>query len=338
MNYLRHVPLADYTTMRLGGKATWLAVVASVDELAEALRFAEERGLRFFMLGGGSNVVSGGDFDGLVIVDRLKGFTVLKDDANGATIRIAAGESWDDVVKRTVDMGLSGIEKLSSIPGTAGATPVQNVGAYGAEIAEVFVELEAYDMQTKKVVTLSKADCQFGYRSSIFKSTADRRYCITSITLQLSRSMPQPPFYASLQKYLDEHHITKYSPQTIRDAVTAIRKRILPDPTQVPNTGSFFKNPFVAQQVCDDLLREYPAMPHWPADDGRVKLAAGWLIDQAGLKGYRAHGMRVYEENALVFVNDGAHEYSELQKFRDEVVSRVREKFGVTLEQEPEIL
>lgn len=335
---LTNVSLRDYSTMRLGDTARALTEVRNKDELLKALAWADERKLPTLLLGDGSNVIFSDGFAGLVIRNRILGFEVIAEGDQSATIRIGAGENWDQAVKRSVDMGLSGIERLSLIPGTAGATPVQNVGAYGAEIAEVFVELEAYDLQQKQFVTIHKKACQFAYRQSIFKSLKNRRYVITSVTLQLSKQPPQPPFYESLQRYLDEHAITTYTPQVIRDAVIAVRTSKLPDPNVVANTGSFFKNPIISTRQADELLGRYPAMPHWPTKDGRIKISAGWLINEAGLKNYHAHGMKIYEKNALVFVNDSANHYSDLAAFRQEIVDKVHRLFGITLEQEPELL
>lgn len=324
--------------MRLGGPAHALTSVTSKDELREAVAWAEERGLPTLVLGGGSNVIFSDGYDGLVIINKIPGFDVLADDATGTTIRIGAGENWDSAVKRTVEMNLHGIESLSAIPGSAGGTPVQNVGAYGGQISDTLVELEAFDTLTHQYVTLSHEDCNFTYRNSIFKSPIDRHYIIASITLKLTKENPKPPFYGSLQAYLDEHHITSYTPQTIRDAVVAIRAIKLPDPSRIANTGSFFKNPIIPGDQAADLLMQFPNVAHWPLPDGRVKLAAGWLVEQAGLKGYRAHGMATYEHHALVLVNESAKSYDDLAAFRQEIIQKVRAKFGVTLEQEPELL
>lgn len=339
MQVQKNIPLKNYSTMRLGGPATALATVHSKDELLAALDWAMAQHLPVLMLGEGSNIiVQDTGFAGLVIIDRIDGFAVLQDTTDFATIRVGAGEHWDTVVARTVKMGVSGIEPLSLIPGTAGATPVQNVGAYGAEIADTLVELEAYDLQTKRFITLSKTDCQFSYRNSRFKSLENRRYIITNITLKLGKHKPQPPFYQSLQRYFDEHHIVDYTPLAIRQAVITLRTRTLPDPKIIANTGSFFKNPIVPRPKLEELQINHPDMPFYDMPDGRVKLLAGWLIDQAGLKGYHAHGLKVYEHNALVFVNESAHSYSDLALFKEEVVQKVHHTFGVTLQQEPELI
>jgi UDP-N-acetylmuramate dehydrogenase len=323
--------------MRLGGEAKALVAVTNKNELVQALEWAKNNSMKTLVLGDGSNVIFSDGFDGLVIINRISGFNITEDN-EGATVILGAGENWDACVEQTVQKGLSGIEKLSAIPGTAGATPVQNVGAYGAEIADTFVNLQAYDMQTSQFVTLSKEDCHFSYRNSIFKATDDRRYIITSITLHLTNQPPKPPFYDSLQNYLDQHDIHAYSPQTIRDAVMAIRSVKLPDPARIANTGSFFKNPIISQHNFDQLAAAFPTIPHWPTKDGRVKIAAGWLIEHAGLKGYAAHGMKLYEHNALVFVNEGAKDYNDLAAFKAEVIAKVHDTFGITLQQEPELL
>lgn len=331
------VSLKDYSTMRLGGAAKALVSVTSKDELVEAVAWAEEQKLPILVLGGGSNVIFSDGYDGLVIINRVNGFE-LEQDETGATLRAGAGENWDSVVARTVAKKLHGIEFLSAIPGTVGGTPVQNVGAYGAQISDVFVELEAYDLTTKTFVTLNKDECGFSYRNSIFKSPDDRRYIIVGVTLRLAKDNPQPPFYDSLKKYLTEHNVTDYTPQTIRDAVVAIRAVKLPDPSRMANTGSFFKNPIIPAEQGQELLAKHPTMAQWPMPDGRIKVAAGWLIEEAGLKGYKAHGMKTYEHHALVLVNESAKSYEDLAAFRQEIIDKVHDIFGITLEQEPELL
>ncbi len=338
MKILTNVSLKNYSTMRLGGTADALTTVTTKEELAEAITWSDEHHKPHLMLGGGSNVIFSDGYQGLVIINALLGFDVLHQDDSSATIRIGAGENWDDIVAKTVNMNLSGIEKLSAIPGTAGATPVQNVGAYGAEISNTLLELEAYDTATKKFVTLSSVDCKFAYRTSIFKSPYNRHYIITSITLKLLKANPQPPFYESLQYYLDKHGITDYTPQTIRQAVIDIRAQKLPDPEVLANTGSFFKNPIVDKRMLGHIQQSYGDVPHYDMPDDTVKLLAGWLIDKAGLKGYRAHGMKVYEQNALVFVNESAKTYADLAAFQQEIIKKVEQTFCVTLEQEPELI
>lgn len=336
MDFQTNVPMSRLTTMRLGGPARFCVEVGNKQELIEAVDFANNKDLPILTLGEGSNViVRNQGFAGLVILNRIGGFEVLPD---GLTIKIGAGENWDSVVKRTVDLGLSGIEALSAIPGTAGATPVQNVGAYGQEIAQTLQQLEAYDTQSGEFITIGHDDCQFGYRSSRFKSLQDRKYIITSITLRLAKTTMKPPFYPRLQKYLTEHSIADFNPKNIREAVVAVRSVILPDPKLIANAGSFFKNPLIPAGNLKTLLASYPDMPHWLMANGKIKLAAGWLIEQAGLKGYVANGITTYADNALVFVNKGAKSYTDLQAFEQTVVDKVKQKFGIVLQQEPELL
>lgn len=323
--------------MRLGGPARWLVEVDSPDDISAAVAWAREKGVPFMVLGGGSNVIfSDGGFAGLVILVRVKGFEVLGADEQGSLIRVGAGEVWDRVVERSVELGLSGIEALSLIPGTAGGTPVQNVGAYGQEISQTLLSVEAYDTQTNEFVTLSNQDCDFSYRSSIFNGAQKGRYVIAHITLRLHRNWLSPPFYASLQDYMDRNGLTDSSPATVRAAVIAVRTQKLPDPNQMPNTGSFFKNPIIDVEDFLRLSENHPKLPHFVMPNGQIKLFAGWLIEQAGLRGYAAHGMKTFENNALVFINEGANSFADLAAFKAEVVDRVFSVFGVTLQQEPE--
>jgi len=338
MKYQENVPLATLTTMRLGGVARYVIEILTLDDLVAAVEFARERDLPWFVLGGGSNVVAQGDFAGVIILNRIKGFEKLEEDDKEAVYKIGAGEVWDSVVERLVNMGLSGVEAMSAIPGYAGSTPIQNVGAYGQEIADTLTELEAYDTDSDKFVTFTAEECGFSYRNSIFKNPAVRHHIILSITLRLNKEPPKPPFYPSLEKYLTDNDIVNYTAANIRAAVIAIRTDKLPDPQDVASAGSFFKNPIVPRDTADKLLVKFPDAPHWDMPNDGVKLAAGWLIDQAGLKSYSAHGMQIYPKNALVVTNLSAKSADDFEKFKSEVIAAVREKFGVTLEQEPESL
>lgn len=336
MDIHTNIPLSQYTTMKLGGNARFMAEAHSPADVAQLLQNAQSQSLPVFILGGGSNVIVPDDgFNGLVIRIAIPGFEIVSDDVNSTTIKIGAGESWDAIVARTVTMGLSGIEAMSAIPGTTGAAPVQNVGAYGQEIADTLTSLEAYDTQSKQQVTLSAADCEFSYRNSIFRSSQKGRYVITSVTLTLTKSSPVPPFYDALQRYFDEHHITFFTNQVVRDAVIAIRAFKLPDPSQLPNTGSFFKNAIVEPWKRDELLAQYPSMPHFAMANNTTKIPTGWLIETAGLKGQLIHGMRVHDKNCLVLINESAKGYADLAAARDAIIGAVRDRFGITIEQEP---
>lgn len=330
------IPLKNYVTMRLGGNARFMTDIHSSAEVAQIVQKAAAQNLRMYVLGGGSNtVVRDEGFDGLVLRNRIPGFEVVADTASDTTIKIGAGEDWDSVVKRTVDMNLIGIECLSAIPGTAGAAPVQNIGAYGQEVAETLVSLEAYDIQDGQHVTLTNEQCGFSYRHSIFRGESAGRYIITSITLRLYKAAPQPPFYKAVQDYLDTNNVTLYTAKTLRDAVMAIRKDKLPDPKERPNNGSFFKNAIVEDWQLSDLRAEYPDVPTYDMPDGRFKVPTGWLIEQTGLKGQLLHGMRVHDKNALVLINESAASYADLAAARDEIIGAVRDTFRIIIEQEP---
>lgn len=336
MDIHTNIPLKNYTTMKLGGNARFMTDVRSPEELATVYRNSKQQGLPVLILGGGSNIIIRDEgFDGIVVRNRIPGFDVVDDQPSATTIRIGAGEEWDSVVQRTVDMHLTGIEAMSAIPGTAGAAPVQNVGAYGQEIADTLLSLEAYDSHTDSFVVLQSADCNFSYRDSIFRGDAAGRYVITAITLSLFKAPPQPPFYGAVQTYLDENDITLFTPQVIRDAVIAIRANKLPDPTVTPNTGSFFKNAIIEDWQLNDLRAEYADVPTYDMPDGRFKVPTGWLIEQCGYKGKSLHGMRVHDKNALVLINESATSYADLAAARDEIIGAVRDQFRITIEQEP---
>lgn len=341
MNIQQNVSLAGYSTMGLGGQAAYLAGVASRAEVAEALAWARERKLPAVMIGEGSNIIwSDEGYPGLVLVDKIRGYELNDNGELGVYLTVGSGEPWDSVVQRTVDAELTGIEALSLVPGTAGATPVQNVGAYGQEISQTLVTIEAYDKQAGEFVTLPGGDCGFGYRTSRFKTTDHGRFFITSITLRLSRSRPLPPFYGSVQAYFDERGITEPSPNDLRQAVIAIRTSKLPDPAVVHNTGSFFANPVIDQVRFKSLRGRYSMVPHWPAKDGRVKISAAWLIEQAGFKDYHDEktGMATWPKQPLVLVNEHARSTADLLAFKKKIVDVVQSKFGITLEQEPEFI
>ena len=332
------VELAPYTTMQVGGTCDFFVTVNDVAGVKAACQWAEGKGLEVLILGEGSNViVSDRPLHRLVIKIDVPGFEVAAEDEASATVEIGAGEHWDDVVERAVRMGLAGIEAMSMIPGTAGAAPVQNAGAYGQEIADTLVEVQAYDRQTHEVVTLGRADCGFGYRTSAFKGTLAGRYVIVGLTLRLSKEAPAEPTYASLKRYLEAHDIEDPTLAQIRSAVMKVRARILPDPSVVPNAGSFFKNPIVDEAVLKRLRKKYPDMPAYEYE-GQYKLAAGWLLDQCGLKGAERYGLKLHAEHALVITNPQHAGYGDLVKLVNFVVKTVREKFGVTIEPEPQFI
>ena len=336
MRTIESAPIGEYTTFRLGGRVRVLFHAESEADIMECAREAKRRNLPLVILGEGSNVIFKGDAVEVAVAKmELKGFSVLSEDNASTSIMVGAGERWDDVVARTVDMGLAGIEAMSAIPGTAGATPVQNVGAYGQEIRDTLVSVRAYDTRADQFVALSNQNCKFGYRDSIFRSSEKGRYIIASVVLRLSKGKPTIPKYPDLERHFAEKHISTPTVQEIREAVIAIRRAKLPDPKVTWNAGSFFKNPVLRTDDVEHLKRICPDVPTYPAEKGMTKVSAGWLIERAGLKGKDFGRIRVYERNALVLVNKGDATYSDLLTAQELITREIRERFGVALESEP---
>jgi UDP-N-acetylmuramate dehydrogenase len=341
MDIVQNISLRDHSTMRLGGSARYAATITSRTDLTSALAWAETNNLPVIMVGGGSNIIwKDGEFSGLLLINKCMGFEIYPEDTENYYVTAGAGENWDSVVERVVQEGLTGIESLSLIPGSAGATPVQNVGAYGQEISNVLTTIEAYDTKEKKFLNIPAMDCDFGYRTSRFKTTDKGRFFITAITLHLRKADPEAPSYKGLAEYFGEHPTDSYTPQIIRDAVIAIRSSKLPDPAVVANNGSFFANPIIDEGIAVQLRADYPTIPYWTVDDDHIKLPAAWLIEQVGLRDYHDEetGMATWSKQALVFVNEHAQNTADLLKFKQKVITAVEEKFGITLEQEPELL
>jgi UDP-N-acetylmuramate dehydrogenase len=293
------------------------------------------------MIGDGSNIVWLDEgFPGLIIVNKIRGRKILSEDEESVTLLLKGGENWDEAVGWTVEQGWSGIEFMSLIPGTVGAAPVQNIGAYGGELSNVIIEVEAFDTQLQSFVGIPKGACNFSYRNSRFKGEDKGKFMITGIVLHLNKTFPKPPFYESLTKYFEEKNVNEFTPQVVRQAVIAIRSSKLPDPKVVANNGSFFTNPLVTEGEFKKLKQKYPDIKGWPHKDRQVKLAAGWLVEQAGFKGIRDEetGMATWQAQALVLVNEHAKKTADLLAFKQKIVDKVQEMFGVTLEQEPELL
>lgn len=335
MEFLQNQPLQSHTTMKLGGPAKYLCVVQSNQDVVDAVNFASQKSLPIMVLGGGSNIIfSDAGFNGLVIINSIDGLSIDNIDKK---MVCGAGVIWDDAVKASVEAGLSGIEALSLIPGTVGGAPVNNIGAYGQEVSQTIESIEAYDLKTNEFVKLNNQQCNFSYRSSLFKNDEYGRYIIVKVTMQLKDAKDYTaPTYASLQSALGNAGITNPIIQDIRNTVIAIRSDKLPDPRTIPNTGSFFKNPIVSNQKRDELLAVYPNLVYFEFKD-KTKLAAGWLIDNAGLKGYEKDGIQIYEKQALVLVNIGTRSYQALDNMKTYIQNVVKEKYGVDLEVEPEL-
>lgn len=337
-----NISLAQYSTMRLGGEAQFLCIVTNEDEVEKAAAFAQKKGLATHVVGGGSNTIfPDKGFEGLVVVNQITGLDVtdLKD---GCEMNIGAGEEWDRVVKESVERGFSDIATLSIIPGTAGAAPIQNIGAYGQQISDSLVSVRAFDLEEEKWQTILRQSCNFSYRSSRFNREDKGRFIVSSLKLQLCRKNESAPFYADIERYLELHNIrtSAVSPEDLRRATIAVREAKLPDPKLVANTGSFFKNPVVEEEAFNQLCAHYPTLKSHKTDDGKLKLYAGQLMELAGFKNYhdKSTGMATWKNQALVLVNENAKTTSDLLDFKKKIITSVHASFGITLEQEPELV
>jgi UDP-N-acetylmuramate dehydrogenase len=339
MPVLEYVNISDYCTFRVGGQFRYFAHVANLDDLKKAHIFAREKELPLLILGGGSNMVfPDGVVEVLAVKIEILGFDIVTDTRTHTDIKIGAGEDWDSVVERSVQMNLSGIEALSAIPGTVGATPVQNVGAYGQEIKDTLVELEVYDREADAVKIISNVECHFAYRESIFKHEVKGRYIIISITLRLLKALPTVPDYPGVKKYFQVKGITVPTLQEIRQAITDIRSIKLPNPKKIANVGSFFKNPIVDKVTADKLKHEYPNLTIFPISETKTKVPAGFLIEAVGLKGKNFGSLSIYPNNALVLVNMGTATRTDVICVKDEIIRLVFDRFGIILEVEPEMI
>ena len=307
-------------------------------ETPEDLRTLFAAGIpeKWTVLAGGNNILFTRDYDGVLLTPVARGITLLSDDGDEVRVRADAGVEWDDLVEWAVGRGLWGIENLSLIPGKAGAAPVQNIGAYGCEAKDAIRRVEMYCVETGAMLTLDAAHCGFGYRESVFKHDLKGRVIITAVEIALTHT-PRPRLgYGDVEREVEARGGATL--RNIREAICAIRRAKLPDPAVLGNAGSFFKNPVVGAAAAERLLAEYPDMPHYPAPEGRVKLAAGWLIDRAGMKGSRKGAVGVHERQALVLVNHGGATGGEVIAFAHEVQEQVREKFGIEIDREVNIL
>lgn len=345
----QNVSLKDHITFELDIQARYFCEATSVKQLLEVLSWAGRQNIAYFLLGGGSNTIFANDFyDGLVIKLEITGRKVNEQSDADVLIEVGAGEIWDEIVDWSVTQGWSGLELLSAIPGRCGGAPVQNIGAYGQELANALDSVEAIDTTTMRLVNLQNADCQFSYRSSVFKTSQCGRYIITAIRLRLSKSDPPAPTYHDLVKSFAEQNVTRPTAQQIRQAVIAIRRAKLPDPKIIPNVGSFFKNPIITLAQFAQLLGEFPQIdqlrsgwsqkPYWRIDDSHIKVSAAWLIEQSGLKGFALKHVKVDDKHALILENTGGASSQELLELRDIIINKVSNKFGIALEVEPDIV
>ncbi|MBK1849899.1 MULTISPECIES: UDP-N-acetylmuramate dehydrogenase [unclassified Marinobacter] len=331
-----NVQLKKLNTLCVSATAKHYMDVASLNELRLALAWAQEKGQKTLVLGSGSNLVFAGDFHGLVIRMQIAARYWEQVDDTGATLVLGAGENWHEAVLYAAGAGYRGIENLALIPGTAGAAPVQNIGAYGVELCDTLISVTALDRDSNQLVCLDNSECGFAYRDSLFKRSPGR-YIITEIRLRLSRTKPLQLGYRDLEDYLGETKTQDLEALTVAEAVMAIRRRKLPDPEIIPNVGSFFKNPVVPVEQFNELQARYPDVVGYPQSN-TVKLAAAWLIDQSGWKGYRNARVGVHNRQALVLINHSGGTGRDVLELAAQIRKSVQEGFGVTLEMEPGVV
>jgi len=332
------VSLQGRNTLHVAARAAAMCDVRSAEQLTEAFELAQMRGMDVLVLGEGSNVLFAGDYPGLVLHLGFDDCRVLSEDGDRALIRADAGMRWNDLVHWTLARGWNGLENLALIPGTVGASPIQNIGAYGVEVASLIETVEAYDRASGRVKRLSNADCAFGYRDSRFKRERDD-WVVTAVEFRLGRHRPLQTGYAGVPEELAAMGVAEPAAVHVAEAISRIRTRKLPNPALVGNAGSFFKNPLVPEAQAEALRAAHPGLPVYPAgQDGLRKLSAAWLIEQAGLKGYRDGDAGIAAQHALVLVNHGQATGAQLLAVARTVIDTVRTRFGITLEPEPRIV
>ena len=338
MNLQENVSLRTYNSFGIDVKARYFASFESLVELEEALNSELQTQNSELILGGGSNILLVKDFDGVVLKNEMKGIEVVDEDEEYVYLKAGAGENWHQFVLYCVQHDYAGVENLSLIPGNVGASPMQNIGAYGVEIKDVFYELEAFHKADKIVKTFALKECDFGYRESVFKNKYKDQFVITSVTYRLNKKPSFNTSYGAIHQELEKMEVKELSIQAISQAVINIRTSKLPDPKQVGNAGSFFKNPIVPNDQFHQLKTAYPDMVAFPSGADHMKLAAGWLIEKCGWKGYRKGDAGCYPKQALVLVNYGAASGREIYDLSEEIIQSVQRTFGVNLEREVNII
>ncbi|MCM8567937.1 UDP-N-acetylmuramate dehydrogenase [Gramella jeungdoensis] len=337
MQILRNFSLKNHNSFGIDVRADRFISVKNVDDLRAILRktYASE----LFILGGGSNMLLTGDIHRTVIHLGIKGKEIISETEDEVMVRAAAGENWHEFVLWALDQNFGGIENLSLIPGNVGTAPIQNIGAYGVELKDTFVSCHAMNIQTLEQREFSLEDCEFDYRNSVFKNQLKDQYIITSVNFRLTkRNHSLHTEYGSIRSELERNGITSPSIRDISDAVISIRQSKLPDPKRIGNSGSFFKNPIIGTEQFDKLKEEFPGIPSYHVSDDEIKVPAGWLIDKAGFKGYREGDAGVHQNQALVLVNYGEATGSEILALSQKIQEEIKEKFGVQLEPEVNII
>jgi UDP-N-acetylmuramate dehydrogenase len=334
---VENAPLDGRNTFRVPARAGLLIDVRRRDALAELFGFAALRTQPLLVLGEGSNILFARDWPGVVLSIATRGIAIVGSDEHGARVRVEAGESWNDVVHWSLGQGFAGLENLVSIPGTAGAAPMQNIGAYGVEVREFVHRVEAWDRGEARLVHLDNAACEFGYRDSLFKREPER-YVITAIELDLPRSRAPRVDYAGVRDELAALGVAEPRPSAVAEAIARIRMRKLPDPRTVGNAGSFFKNPVIAADAAEALRRAHRDAPVWPSGESQAKVSAAWLVEASGFRGAREGDAGVSSQHALVLVNHGHATGAEILALAERVQAGVRARFGIALQPEPRIV
>lgn len=338
LSIAQKLSLKQYNTFGIDVYAEYFAKATSVSDLQEYLEWAKLQAAPVFILGGGSNILFTGDVNGLVVRNEIKGIEKVHEDGAYVYLKIGAGEVWHQFVLYCLQNNYAGVENLALIPGFAGASPMQNIGAYGVEIQDVFYELTAVHRHTYIAEKFSKADCAFGYRESVFKNKYKNEFIIADVTYRLSKTPRFNIEYGAIKQELERQKVQELSIQAIANAVIAIRSSKLPDPAQTGNAGSFFKNPSIPKEQYALLKEKFPQLIAYENPDGSMKLAAGWLIEQCGLKGYRKNDAGVHNKQALVLVNYGTASGDDILQLCKKVMNAVEEKFGIRLEPEVNII
>lgn len=339
MTIHENVDLQPYNTFGIKAFARYFTTIESEENIRELLALDLFQEKRHLFLGGGSNVLFTNNYDGLVIKVNLKGITTLKEDEDNITLKVGAGENWHQFVMYCVDHNLGGVENLSLIPGTVGAAPMQNIGAYGVEIKKNILTVECIDIDTGKLKVFTNAECNFGYRESIFKHEVKDKFLISSITLTLTKKNHQfNTSYGAIDDILKQNGVEKLSVKNISDAVIHIRSTKLPDPSRIGNAGSFFKNPSIQADLHDFIKKNYPSLPSFPSHDGLIKIPAAWLIEQCGWKGKTFDNIGVHQHQALVIVNYGGGQAEKIWELALRIRDSVKEKFGITLQSEVNVI
>jgi UDP-N-acetylmuramate dehydrogenase len=331
MDVKQNISLRPYNTFSIDVSARYFSEFRSPEELEELLYTSKKSSN--MVLGGGSNILFTKNYDGYVLKNEIRGIDIVKEDEHHVYVKAGAGENWHQFVMYCIDRDLAGVENLSLIPGNIGASPMQNIGAYGVEIKDVFHDLEAYDIRHKKVVTFTHSDCGFGYRESVFKNKHKGDYVILNVTYRLNKIPYFNTSYGAVEEELEKIN-SGISIQTISQAVINIRTSKLPDPAEIGNAGSFFKNPVVTNPQYNQLKKEYSSIPGYPQENDSVKLAAGWLIEQCGWKGYRKGDAGCHQRQALVLVNYGNASGKEIFELSEQIKKSVHQKFHINLERE----